>query len=362
MTAEMVAEFEKRYPQAPVIRAVIRRPAEGFSVTALFGPSGCGKTTILRCLAGLERPEQGWIRFADEVWLDTETRVSLPPQRRGIGFLFQDYALFPHLTVEDNIAYGLTGIARQERTRLVAEIMSRFQLDGLGRRYPRQLSGGQQQRVALARVVIRRPRLLLLDEPLSSLDGPTRDQVRRELRQVLRNIGVPTILVTHDQIEAVTLADYVIVLSEGCVRQSGVAEEVLSRPADLTVARIVGIETVVHGTVTDVENGLTTVSVGETQIVALAAGSVGNQVTLCIRGEDVIVQEATKRTSGIRNQLPGRIREMVHEGPMIRVVVDCGFHLTAIITKRTRDELDLHEGVPVTALVKAAAIHVIPRD
>jgi len=361
MTAEMTANFEKRYPQVPVIHAVIRRPAEGFSVTALFGPSGCGKTTILRCLAGLERPEQGWIRFGDEVWFDVETRVSLPPQRRGIGFLFQDYALFPHLTVEDNIAYGMTGITRRKRNHQVADMISRFQLDSLSRRYPRQLSGGQQQRVALARVVIRKPRLLLLDEPLSSLDGLTREEVRRELRHILQIIGIPTVLVTHDQLEAITLADHVMVLNEGRVRQSGSVEDVFSRPVDLTVARIVGIETVVHGTITGLENDMTTVTVGKTQIIVLAAGPVGSEVSLCIRGEDVILQEASKRTSGIRNQLPGRIREMLREGPMVRVLVDCGFLLTAVITRRTWEELRLREGGPVTVLVKAAAIHVIPR-
>ncbi len=362
MMAELASDFEKRFPGVPVIHGVMRRPADRFSVTALLGASGCGKTTILRCLAGLERPERGWIRFGEEVWFDAERRVHLPPQRRGIGFLFQDYALFPHLTVDDNIAYGVTDVSRRMRRRRAAEIMERFQLDGLGRRYPRQLSGGQQQRVALARVVIRRPRLLLLDEPLSSLDGPTRSEVRRELRQVLRAIGVPTVLVTHDQIEAITLADHVVVLSEGSVRQSGSVEDVFSRPEDLSVARIVGIETVVHGTVTGVDNGLTTVSVGETLVVVLGAGLIGDRVSLCIRGEDVILQEASKRTSGIRNQFPGQVLDVVHEGTMMRVGVDCGFRLTAVITKQTREELQLQEGSPVTALVKAAAIHVIPRD
>src|SRR5262249_35908893 len=157
------------------------------------------------------------ITFGNEVWFDAERRVCLSPQRRGIGFLIQEDALFPHLLVSGNVGYGLGHFPRAEQER-IANVLHRFGLSGLADRYPRQLSGGQQQRVALARVLVRKPRLLLLDEPLSALDDPTREQVRYELRQLMVGLGVPVVLVTHDRREAATLADHLIVLDGGTVR------------------------------------------------------------------------------------------------------------------------------------------------
>ncbi|MEI8197543.1 MAG: ABC transporter ATP-binding protein, partial [Phycisphaerae bacterium] len=225
-------------------------PTRPCGITVLFGPSGCGKTTILRCLAGLERPDMGFIRYGSEYWFDAPRGLHLPPQRRGIGFLFQDYALFPHLNVAGNISYAIARIARiprpQRRERL-AEMLDLLDLGGLEQRYPDQLSGGQQQRVALARALITRPKLLLLDEPLSALDGPTRETLRRHLRKLLTALHIPAIIVTHDPTEAMALADHVAVLHRGQVLQAGPVEEVFSRPTDLTVAQIVGIETVLAG-------------------------------------------------------------------------------------------------------------------
>src|SRR4051812_11766911 len=154
------ADIEKRSPGGATIRAAFQRPADQFSATILFGPSGCGKTTILRCLAGLEKPERGHIRCGDDTWQDTTTSIFVPPQRRGVGFLFQDYALFPHLTVAANIAYGLQGHSATARQQKVHAMLDLIHLDGLEARYPAQLSGGEQQRVALARAVVLQPRLL----------------------------------------------------------------------------------------------------------------------------------------------------------------------------------------------------------
>src|SRR5262249_18257615 len=181
-TVELAADFEKQCAGGPLIKFKLRRPEDAFSLTVLFGPSGSGKTTALRCIAGLERPDRGYIRFGNETWFDSERGIFVPPQKRRVGYLFQDYALFPHLTVAQNIGYGLRGISRAERALHVERIMSVLGLTCLVDRYPKQISGGQQQRVALARAVVCRPRMLLLDEPLSALDAPTRDQVRRQLR------------------------------------------------------------------------------------------------------------------------------------------------------------------------------------
>jgi len=362
LTADLVADFEKRFPGPAVIRMALRRPASGFSTTVLFGPSGCGKTTVLRCLAGLERPEQGRIELGGEVWFDADRAVSVPPQRRGIGYLSQDYALFPHLTVGQNIGYGLSKLPPDRRRDLVGNLLGRFQLAGLQDRMPRQLSGGEQQRVALARAIARKPRLLLLDEPLSALDGPTRHELRRELRQLLAVAAVPTVLVTHDAVEAMTLADYVVVMDRGEVRQGGSVAEVFCHPADLTVARIVGVETVLRGRVVQVEDGLAKVMVGPIEIVAFSASAITGEVDVCIRPEDVTLQRQSTVQGGIRNRWRAEVRSVVAEGALLRVTLDCGFPLIAVITKPTVEELELREGQVLTALVKATAIHLIPRS
>ncbi|HLJ12079.1 MAG TPA: ATP-binding cassette domain-containing protein [Planctomycetaceae bacterium] len=240
MTRLLCASFERRFPGGPTIEAALQHPLDVFSVTALIGPSGCGKTTVLRSLAGLDVPQTGRIAFGQEVWFDAGRRLSLRPQERGIGYLFQEFALFPHLTVIDNIGFGLARAARREAAHRVGELVTLLKLSGLEARYPHELSGGQQQRVALARTVASRPRLLLLDEPLSALDAPTRAELRRDLRQLLAGWAIPTLIVTHDPTEVVAFADEVVVLSDGRVRQHGPVQEVFGSPVDGDVARIVG--------------------------------------------------------------------------------------------------------------------------
>ncbi|MBI3862518.1 MAG: ATP-binding cassette domain-containing protein [Planctomycetia bacterium] len=242
MNHRLIATFERRYPGGPAIKASLRLPMNAFSVTALIGPSGCGKTTVLRCLAGLDPPEQGTITCGDDVWFDASRGIHASPQRRGIGFLFQEYALFPHLTLFENIAYGLAHESASEIGRRVGELTAMLQIAGLESRYPRELSGGQQQRAALARTVAPRPKLLLLDEPLSALDTPTRVELRRELRGVLAALEIPTIIVTHDPVEVTTLADHVIVLEGGQILQQGPVPEVFAKPNDPRVARIIGLK------------------------------------------------------------------------------------------------------------------------
>lgn len=353
-----VVQFEKRFPRGATIEAAFRLPASGFSVTTLFGPSGCGKTTVLRCLAGLERPHQGIIRGNGQTWFDSDRRICLSPQQRDIGFLFQDYALFPHLSVADNIAFGLRN--RTQARNRVAEMVRRFDLAGLENRRPNQISGGQQQRVALARVLVRQPRLLLLDEPLSALDSSLREQLRSELRRQLEDLQIPVVLVTHDRIEAIALSDQIVVMEAGRIRQCGPVDQVITRPIDLNVARIVGVETVVVGTLLRVDEGLATVQIGATTLLAVAPAGQVSTVHVCIRGEDVAIQKGSSGASSVRNQLPGRILSLVPEGPLIRVGLDCGFELTALVTRPACQELQLQVGDCVTANLKAPAIHLIP--
>lgn len=362
MSDELVAQFEKAYHRGPVVHGDLRMSATGFSITVLFGPSGCGKTTLLRCLAGLERPESGTIRFNGLTWFDSASRVSWSPQRRDVGFLFQEYALFPHLTVGENIAFGLRNLRPEERRRAVADMLDRFQLDGLEGRFPHQVSGGQQQRVALARMLVRRPRLLFLDEPLSALDAALRDELRSQLRHWLSEFAIPVVVVTHDRTEAIALADQVVVMQAGQVRQTGSVEEVFSRPVDSDVARIVGVETVELGEVANVSNGLATIHVKNVSLIAIAPTNPVHLVHVCIKGEDVVLQRETPERTSVRNHLPGMIRWMTPEGPLVRIGLDCGFALTALVTRPACEELQLQVGERIVALLKAPSIHLIPKD
>jgi molybdate transport system ATP-binding protein len=362
MTRALSADFEKRFAGGPTIHGQLQLPAEGPGITVLFGPSGCGKTTILRALAGLERPEAGRIAFGDVLWFDAARGVSLAPQQRGVGFLFQHYALFPHLTVAANVSYGLREPKSRGAQSTAIEILERLKIAELASRYPAQLSGGQQQRVALARTVICHPKLVLLDEPLSALDAPVREQLRGELRRMLLELARPAIMVTHDRVEALALADTVVVITEGQVRQSGPVHDVFSRPSSLPIAQVVGIETVEPGTIVHVDEGLATVDVGGQKLTALAAPGIGKRVFVCIRGEDVLLQKDPSASTSARNRLVARVTSRVDEGPMVRIGLDCGFSLTALVTRPACEELNLQIGDRVTALIKAPAIHLVGHD
>jgi molybdate transport system ATP-binding protein len=270
MSGCLDASFVKRFTADVAIHGELTQRMNAFAVTVLFGPSGCGKTTILRSLAGLERPEEGRIDCAGRTWFDARRRIFLQPRQRDVGMLFQDYALFPHLRVKENIAYGLRGLERLQRRERIGQLLERFGLIGLERRYPHQVSGGQQQRIALARAVARKPRLLLLDEPLSALDEATRTSVRRELRQLLEGLAIPTVVVTHDRVEATALADQIVVLDGGRVIQSGSLEEVFTRPLNRRVADIVGVESIVPGELLEVRDGLGIVRVGSVSLQTIA--------------------------------------------------------------------------------------------
>ncbi len=221
----------------------------GGGVAVLFGPSGAGKTLTLQCLAGLIQPTAGRIVVDGRVFFDSAAGVSLPAQARRVGYVFQGYALFPHLTVADNVGFGLRGRPRAERARRVASVVEQLGLGGLERRYPRELSGGQRQRVALGRALAIEPALLLLDEPLSALDAPLRRALRDELRALLGEVGTAAVVVTHDFTEAYRLGDRIVVYDAGRVVQSAPRSELLWQPASEAVARIMGIPNVLHGTV-----------------------------------------------------------------------------------------------------------------
>jgi molybdate transport system ATP-binding protein len=361
MAGRLVTSFLRRHSHSVSVRADLELDAGDNGVMVLFGSSGSGKTTILRCLAGLESPQEGFIRYGDDVWFDAAAGINRPPQQRRLAYVSQDYGLFPHLTVEQNVRFGMDDVAPHAHDR-IQTILRTVHLEGMAGRLPRQLSGGERQRVALARALARDPRLILLDEPLAALDLPLRDPMRQELRQFLRSMDVPSVVVTHDRVDALTLGDRMAVLSGGYIRQVGPVHEVFSRPIDLAVAASVGVETVVPGEIVETTGGLVTVRVGASRILVAQAAVTARSVFVCIRAEDVILEASPRGDVSARNQLIGRVTAIQPEGGVVRVTVDCGFSLSALITRPACDELRLEESSTVTAVVKATAVHLIPRE
>jgi len=362
--AHLIAGAERHYRGGPAVEARFDIPQPGFSVTVLFGPSGSGKTTALRLLAGLERADRGSICFDGATWSDATRRIHRSPQHRELGFLPQAYSLFPHLSVAANLGYGLAALNVHARTDRIGELVELLDLKGLEHRHPGELSGGQQQRVALGRALARRPRLLLLDEPLSALDRPSQLRLRKELRALLRTLDIPTVLVTHDRAEALQLGDRLVVMDQGRVCQSGDIQQVFDRPTDPAVAAILGVETVVRGQIESIAEGMATILVGSARILAADPGSLGWQVFVCIRGEDVAVERGggSGTESTARNRLPAHITALHSEGPLVRLSLDCGFPLESLVTRQACLDLGLAEGDQVCAILKAAAVHLIPHD
>lgn len=279
-------------------------------LVSFLGPSGCGKTTTLNCIAGLEHPDQGLIRVGDFVMTDTSRNISLEPEERGLGMVFQSYALWPHMTVAENVAFGLR-IARvsaaETRTR-VSDILELVGLGEMGKRYPFQLSGGQQQRVALARAVVTEPRLLLLDEPLSNLDAKVREQARIWLRDIQRRLGITTVYVTHDQGEALAMSDKIAVMYSGKVQQFATPQEIYDRPATRFVADFIGATSFLKGKVVDATADGARVQLPsgdtlKTQRPEANPPASGDNVSVAIRSERVRL--ATDGTTG--NVISGRI-------------------------------------------------------
>ncbi len=304
-------------------------------IVILFGASGAGKTTVLRCIAGLE-PSAGRIVFDNESW------SSMPPQKRPVGCMFQEYALFPHLIVRDNIRYGLRRLPVADQTKRVEEAAAMLRIAELLERRPSELSGGEQQRVALARALVREPKLLLLDEPFSALDDGTRDHVRFEVAGLLRSLRIPTVVVTHDWVDALALGDEMIVLNRGRVLQTGLPQDVLTRPEHPEVAAAVGVETVVVGRPKSRTAGVVLLQVGAAELVA--ADRSGDEFYVCIRAEDVTLERGRAEQSSARNHLKGTIREILPAGILVKVAVDVGFSLVAFVTRQAVQDLSLSEG------------------
>jgi molybdate transport system ATP-binding protein len=325
---------------------------------ALAGPSGAGKTSVLRAVAGLRRPDRGVVVCDGRTWLDTAAGIDVEPEARRCGYVFQDYALFGHLSARDNVAYGLRDLPRRERRVRAEAWLERFGVAPLAGAKPGTLSGGERQRVALARALAREPDVLLLDEPLSALDARTRASAGRELAAVLHDTGVPTLLVTHDFTEAATLGDEVGVLDRGRVVQRGTPSELAARPSTAFVADFTGA-VVLTGTARAAEDGLTVVALdggGELRSVETGDGP----VAVSVFPWEITLHERGHMDGSARNHLDAEVVSLSRVGNRVRVGLLAGQPFVAEVTEPAADGLGLAPGLRVTAAFKAAGTRVVP--
>ena len=305
---------------------------------ALLGPSGCGKTTTLRCIAGFVTPTSG------EITLDGHSVLGLPTHKRNVGLVFQDYALFPHMTVAENVAYGLKRrkVKSGQRKRRTAAALALVQLEGFEGRTPNQLSGGQQQRVALARALVVEPDVLLLDEPLGALDRQLRDQMQVELKRIQRESGITTIIVTHDQEEALSLSDRIAVMLDGRIEETGLPADLYRRPGSRAVMEFLGASNILDGVAEAQGGGLTSVRIGEACVLqATAQAPPAGNLRLGIRPERIGISHQAPTGGG--NQLTGRVTEAVYKGTHAEVYVEVAGAVPLLVRWRETSERTIED-------------------
>jgi len=297
----------------------------GGAFVSLLGPSGSGKTTTLNLIAGFLTPDTG------DILIDERSIADVPPHKRNIGMVFQYYSLFPHMTVAENVAFPLrmrAKLAREEAKKRIAEMLALVQLSHLEARYPRQLSGGQQQRVAMARALVSRPRLLLMDEPLGALDKKLREQMQAEIRHIHRSVGTTVVYVTHDQSEALTMSDLVVVMHRARIAQIGTPRSLYEAPASAFVADFLGDSNLIAGTVTAADGNGFAVQIGSGAVIRAASGqfaaAVGDRVFVLIRPEDMTVHPAASDQAGGHDRLAGTVTELSYHGDIFKLTVAVG--------------------------------------
>ena len=342
----------------PVLDVPSFRLAAG-EIVALIGPNGSGKTTLLLTLMGLLPRAAGSARFRGE---ELEAGGRLVERRRRIALILQECLLFDG-TVEDNVATGLRlrGAGRAEARRRVAAYLDRFRLTDLAGRAARKLSGGEARRVSLARALVVEPEVVLLDEPFSHLDAPTRQAITDDLEAAIRETGMAAVLVTHDAGAALRLADRIVVMHEGRIVQSDAPAEVLNHPVNEFVASCVGMETILEGEVRSRSGWELEVAVGDATVAAVGDAEPGDPVHLCIRPENVVLEPVAPGPTSARNVYPARITGVASIGPYLKLRLDCGFPLVAHVTAESYALLGLAPGRHVHAVFKATAIHLIRR-
>jgi putative spermidine/putrescine transport system ATP-binding protein len=354
-----LAEVTKTFGESRAVDGVSLSIEPG-SMVALLGPSGCGKTTILRMIAGLLEPSAG------EIYLDADRITRMPVHRRKIGMLFQNYALFPHMNVAQNVAFGLEarGVTRVAIERRVADTLQLVQLTGLEDRMPSELSGGQQQRVALARAVVVEPTLLLLDEPLGALDKSLRQSMQVELRALQRRLGITTVMVTHDQDEALTMSDRIVIMRDGRIEQIGAPEEVYQRPISRFTASFLGESNFFRGRVAGIAGSTVTVAVPHGPVFHVRANrEVASEATIALRPEAVTIAPAeTAESDGSPNTTPAVVEQIIYRGFVTHLYLRMpnGDPLLAFLRHGTQvDGLPISTGMRVTARWTADAAQIV---
>ena len=349
-----IKDVHKSFGKNHVVKGINLSIGDG-EFLCLLGPSGCGKTTLLRMIAGLTETDEG------QIIINGKDMTDLPPDKRSNGMVFQNYALFPHMTVEQNIAYGLKRhrVPKDETKRRVQFGLEMVRLEGLGKRYPRELSGGQQQRVALARALVMNPDLLLLDEPLSNLDAKLRKEMRLEIRNIQKKLNVTTIFVTHDQEEALTMADTIAIMNGGVVEQLGSPLEMYEHPNTQFVASFIGGTNLIEGEVVTSEGNAVTVRCGKTMLRGLTNSALtpGQKVITSQRPERLRLH-ANGETGG--NCVRGKITTRVYLGASIRFVVEDEEGRNIIVDLPINEDLEIYKtGAPCFVIWDSDDCHVL---
>ncbi|HEY1470784.1 MAG TPA: molybdenum ABC transporter ATP-binding protein [Candidatus Acidoferrum sp.] len=333
-------------------------------ITILFGPSGAGKSTLLDCIAGLQRPDTGRITLGKEIFFDADHKISLPPQRRRIAYVFQSLALFPHLSVEENVAYGLSSNASCRRDSRVARILEAFHITSLRRRKPAELSGGEKQRVALARSLVTEPRVLLLDEPLTGLDSPLRRAILQDLRAWNDANRIPILYVTHNREELDAIGERVVALLQGRVVESGAPRDVLDAPRSLGLARAAGFENLMPARVLEMrdEDGVMRVALTPSNCeleIPLGPHEPGEQLQVAIRAGDILLATQPPEFLSARNVLAGTLESLESRGTLVIAQVNAGAHFIVHLTPGAVRSLQLSAGRAVWLVIKTHSCHLV---
>jgi molybdate transport system ATP-binding protein len=333
-------------------------------ISILFGPSGAGKSTLLDCIAGLAQPDEGRIAIDGNVIFDSEERLNVTPQQRQIAYVFQSLALFPHMTVQANVAYGLPHALDEARNKRVSEILKMFRVEQFRHRKPREISGGEQQRVALARSLVTQPRVLLLDEPLTGLDAELKSSIIDDLRAWNAAHKIPILYVTHSREEVDALGERVIALEHGKIVGEGTPREVLDAPRRRRLAQAAGFENLLSGTVLNLRepDGVMRVRLADAACeieVPLGHAAPGDRVRVAIRAGDILLATEPPRALSARNVLEGKIASLEHRGTLVVARVDCGVFFTVHVTPGAERALELATGKKVWLVLKTHSCHFV---
>jgi molybdate transport system ATP-binding protein len=332
-------------------------------VTVLFGHSGAGKSLTLAMIAGLQAATRGYIALSDRVLWDSAKQINLPIAQRQVGMVFQHLALFEHLTVGQNVGYGLAKLPIAERKVRVMTMLERWGIGALASRYPAGLSGGERQRVALARTLVTQPQILLLDEPFSALDRETKQKIIQDLRAIIAAAPLPVLLVTHDRDEALQLAEHLIVLQQGRILTQGNALSVLGAPRTPTVAALAGVENIFVGNVKKVNSlqGTMQVEIGPLLLEVPDTGQhpVATTVKVAISARDILLARAQLIASSARNLFCGQILALQAQAGQCLVTVDCGVLIQVLVTGRAVQDLQLHVGETIWLAFKSHSCYLL---